>query len=67
MRSLVVEDKLTVERLAERLTRAKSHSDCQRIQCVLMRATLGSSAAEIAQWLDWSMATGHGMHSRWAK
>ena len=39
----------------------------QRIQCVLIRATLGSSAAEIAQLLGWSRATVHVIHSRWAK
>jgi transposase len=67
MKSLIVSDKLTVERLAERLKQANSHSEYQRIQCVLIRATLGSSAAEIAQLLGWSTATVHVMHSRWAK
>ena len=67
MKSLIVGDKPTVERLAERLKRATSHSEYQRIQCVLIRATLGSSAAEIAQLLGWSTATVHVMHSRWAK
>lgn len=67
MKSLIVGDRPTVERLAERLKRAGSHSEYQRIQCVLIRATLGSSAAEIAQLLGWSTATVHVMHSRWAK
>lgn len=67
MKSLIVGDKPTVERLAERLKRAASHSEYQRIQCVLIRATLGSSASEIAQLLGWSTATVHVMHSRWAK
>lgn len=67
MKSLIVGDKPTVERLAERLKRAESRSEYQRIQCVLIRATLGSSAAEIAQLLGWSTATVHVMHSRWAK
>ena len=49
MKSLIVGDKPTVERLAERLKRATSHSEYQRIQCVLIRATLGSSAAEIGR------------------
>jgi transposase len=62
-----VGDKPTVQRLAERLKRANSHSEYQRIQCVLIRATLGSSAAEIAQLLGWSTATVHVLHSRWAK
>ena len=34
---------------------------------VPIRATLGSSAAEIAQLLGWSTATVHVLHSRWAK
>lgn len=67
MKSLIVGDKPTVERLAERLKRAGSHCEYQRIQCVLIRATLGSSAAEIAQLLGWSTATVHVLHSRWAK
>ncbi len=68
MKSLiVVGDKATIERLAERLKRAQSHSEYQRIQCVLIRATLGSSAAEIAQLLGWATATVHVVHSRWAR
>jgi transposase len=67
MKSLIVGDKPTVQRLAERLKRAETHSEYQRIQCVLIRATLGSTAAEIAQLLGWSVATVHVMHSRWAK
>ncbi len=34
---------------------------------MLIRATLGSSAAQIAQVLGWSTATVHVIHSRWAK
>jgi len=67
MKSLIVGDKATVQRLAERLKKASSHSQYQRIQCVLIRATLGSSAAEIGRLLGWSTATVHVMHSRWAK
>jgi transposase len=67
MKNLIVCDKATVERLAERLKQATSRSQYQRIQCVLIRATLGSSATEIAQLLGWSTATVHVMHSRWAK
>jgi transposase len=67
MKSLIVGDKPTVARLADRLKRANSHAEYQRIQCVLMRATLGSSAAQIAQLLGWSTATVHVLHSRWAK
>lgn len=67
MKNLIVGDKETVERLAERLKQASSHAEYQRIQCVLIRATLGSTAAEIAQLLGWSTATVHVIHSRWAK
>jgi transposase len=67
MKSLIAGDKPTIARLAERLKRAQSHSEYQRIQCVLIRATLGSSAAQIAQLLGWSTATVHVLHSRWAK
>lgn len=67
MKSLIGGDKVTVERLAERLKQASSRAEYQRIQCVLIRATLGSTAAEIAQLLGWSTATVHVIHSRWAK
>lgn len=67
MRNLIIGDKPTVARLAERLKQANSHAEYQRIQCVLIRATLGSSAAEIAQLLGWSTATVHVLHSRWSK
>ena len=67
MKSLIVGDRATVARLAERLKKAASHAEYQRIQCVLIRTTLGSSAAQIAQLLGWSTATVHVMHSRWAK
>ena len=67
MKSLIVGDKPTVARLADRLKRASSHAEYQRIQCVLIRATLGSSATEIARLLGWSTATVHVLHSRWAR
>lgn len=67
MKSLISCDKPTIAALAQRLKRATSHAQYQRIQCVLIRATLGSTAAEIAQLLGWSTATVHVMHSRWAK
>lgn len=67
MNSLIVGDKATVARLAERLKRADSHTEYQRIQCVLIRATLGSSAGEIARLLGWSTTTVHVLHSRWSK
>ena len=67
MKTLIASDKPTIARLAERLKRACSHSEYQRIQCVLIRATLGSSAAQIADLLGWSTATVHVLHSRWSK
>jgi transposase len=67
MKTLIVGDKPTVARLADRLKRAGSHSEYQRVQCVLIRATLGSSAAQIADLLGWSTATVHVLHSRWSK
>ncbi|MCY7298060.1 MAG: hypothetical protein LH616_02470, partial [Ilumatobacteraceae bacterium] len=67
MKDLISSDKPTIARLAERLKRADSHPQYQRIQCVLIRATLGSSAVQIAQLLGWSTATVHVIHSRWAK
>ena len=67
MKALIEGDKVTVARLAERLKRADSHAEYQRIQCVLIRATLGSSAAQIAELLGWSTATVHVLHSRWSK
>ena len=42
MKTLIVGDKPTVARLAERLKQASSHSEYQRIQCVLIRATMGT-------------------------
>ena len=67
MKTLIEDDKETVGRLADRLKRARSHAEYQRIQYVLIRATLGSSAAQIAELLGWSTATVHVLHSRWAK
>ena len=67
MKRLVVPDRATIETLAEQLKKASGLSDYQRIQCVLIRATLGSSAAEIARLLGWSVPTVHAIHSRWAK
>ena len=67
MKNLISSDKATITALADRLKQANSHTEYQRIQCVLIRATLGSTAAEIAQLLGWSTATVHVIHSRWAK
>jgi transposase len=67
MKNLITCDKATIAALADRLKRVSSHAEYQRIQCVLIRATLGSTAAQIAQLLGWSTATVHVIHSRWAK
>ena len=67
METLIGSDNQTVARLAERLKRAGSHSEYQRIQCVPIRATPGSSAAQIAELLGWSTVTVHVLHSRWSK
>lgn len=67
MRTLITTDRDTIRALAERLKKAKGRPEFQRIQCVLIRATLGSTAAEIARLLGWSTATVHVIHSRWAK
>jgi transposase len=67
MKHLIPSDKPTIAALADRLKRATSHTEYQRIQCVLIRSTLGITAAQIAQLLGWSTATVHVIHSRWAK
>ena len=67
MKTLIAPDRNTIDALAERLKKAKGRPEFQRIQCVLIRATLGSTAAEIARLLGWSTSTVHVIHSRWAK
>ena len=67
MKTLVTPDRATIESLAERLKKAKGRPEFQRIQCVLIRATLGSTAPEIARLLGWSTTTVHNIHSQWAK
>lgn len=67
MKKLIAPDRATIHDLAERLKKAKGRPEFQRIQCVLIRATLDSTAAEIARLLGWSVATVHAIHSRWAK
>ena len=42
MKNLISCDKSTIAALADRLKRAKSHAEYLRIQCVLIRATLGA-------------------------
>ena len=67
MKELVSRDEATVEALKARLKQAATIAEFQRIQCVLMRAALDCTAAEIAQVLGWAVATVHITHSRWAK
>lgn len=67
MKNLITDDQAVINALADRLKAAKGRPEFQRIQCVLIRATLGSSAPEIARILGWSPATVHVIHSRWAK
>jgi len=67
MKTLIAPDESTINRLAERLKVARRHSEFQRIQCILIRATLGSSATEIARLLGWSVATVHMLHSRYTR
>ena len=67
MKDLIASDEATIEALTARLKQAKGIAEFQRVQCVLMRVALGSSAAEIAQVLGWATATVHVMHSRWAR
>lgn len=67
MKDLIASDEATIEALKARLRQAKTIAEFQRVQCVLMRVALGTSAAEIAQVLGWATATVHVMHSRWAK
>ena len=67
MKTLIAPDAGTIDRLAERLKVAHRHSEFQRIQCILIWATLGSSAAEIARLLGWSVATVHMLHSRYTR
>ncbi|MBS0230887.1 MAG: winged helix-turn-helix domain-containing protein [Proteobacteria bacterium] len=67
MKTLIASDKETVNRLAGWLRQASTFAQYQRIQCVLIRATLGSSAAQIARLLGWSTGSVHVLHSRWAK
>lgn len=67
MKTLIRPDRTTIDRLAERLKVAHRRSEFQRIQCILIRATLGSSATEIARLLGWSVATVHMIHSRYSR
>ena len=67
MKTLISPDRPTIDSLADRLKKAKGRPEYQRIQCVLIRATLGSTAFEIARLLGWAVTTVHNIHSQWAK
>ena len=68
MKNLIPCDKPRIAALADRLKRVGNRAQYQRIQCVLIRATtVGSSPAQIAQLLGWSIASVHLIHSRWVK
>lgn len=67
MKHLLAGDQETIARLSERLRRTRDLHEFQRIQCVLLRLTLGCSASEIAQVLGWAPTTVHTIHSRWSR
>jgi len=67
MKTLIRPDRDTIHALAERLKKAEGRSEFQRIQCILLRATLGASAKDIAQVVGWTTGTVRVMHSQYAK
>ena len=67
MKSLITPDRETIDALAERLKKAEGKPEFQRIQCILLRATLGASAKNIAQVVGWTTGTVRVMHSQYAK
>lgn len=67
MKHLREADAETIDRLSERLKNSRDLLEFQRIQCVLLRLTLGASAAQIAMLLGWATATVHALHSRWGR
>ena len=67
MKSMIAPDRTTIDSLAERLKKAEGKSEFQRIQCILLRATLGASAKDIAQVVGWTIGTVRVMHSHYAK
>ena len=48
-------------------SRPRAIAEFQRIQCLVVRATLDCSASKIAQVLGWATVTVHITHSRWAR
>lgn len=67
MKTLIAPDRRTIDSLAERLKKAEGKPEFQRIQCILLRATLGASAKDIAQVVGWTTGTVRVMHSQYAK
>lgn len=67
MKTLIRPDRNMIHALAERLKKAEGKSEFQRIQCILLRATLGASAEDIAQVVGWTTGTVRVMHSQYAK
>lgn len=67
MKTLIRPDQNMIHALAERLKKAEGKSEFQRIQCILLRATLGASAEDIAQVVGWTTGTVRVMHSQYAK
>ena len=67
MKTLITPDRETIHALAERLKRAEGKPEFQRIQCILLRVTLGASAKDIAQAVGWTTGTVRVMHSRYAR
>ena len=53
----------SAERLAALLKEAKDKAECQRIQCVWLRAALGLRAAQIAAALGWQVGSVRQVHS----
>ena len=67
MKTLITPDRDTITALAERLKKAEGKPEFQRIQCILLRATLGASAKDIAQVVGWTTGTVRVMHSQYAR
>jgi len=67
MKTLIAPDRRTIDSLAERLKLAEGKPEFQRIQCILLRATLGASAKDIAQVVGWTTGTVRVMHCQYAK
>lgn len=49
------------------MKKAEGKPEFQRIQCILLWATLGASAKDIAQVVGWTTGTVRVMHSQYAK